>query len=61
MSHSFLPDGCFSADPSNGTKASWVSFEEKVSYIARAVTGTLFVGSQTTGIYDLVTRDDYRR
>jgi ribosomal protein S18 acetylase RimI-like enzyme len=24
-------------------------------------TGTLFVGSQTTGIYDLVTRDDYRR
>jgi GNAT superfamily N-acetyltransferase len=23
--------------------------------------GTLFVGSQTTGIYDLLTRDDYRR
>jgi GNAT superfamily N-acetyltransferase len=23
--------------------------------------GTLFVGSQTTGVYDLVTRDDYRR
>jgi ribosomal protein S18 acetylase RimI-like enzyme len=23
--------------------------------------GTLFVGSQMTGIYDLVTRDDYRR
>jgi hypothetical protein len=25
------------------------------------VIGTLFVGSQTVGIYDLVTRDDYRR
>ena len=25
------------------------------------VAGTLFVGSQTVGIYDLVTRDDYRR
>jgi GNAT superfamily N-acetyltransferase len=24
-------------------------------------TGTLFVGSETVGIYDLVTRDDYRR